>query len=280
MNIGRRGAIGLIGSAAALAAAPAALAKAVGPGLGSQSKLHTYMLMRGALDDRLVIGCISGRYNGVVDGEMTPLYGVVAATFARYRARPDGGFDAVTYELAYFTDLETGAALNEFRNPYTGETVKVPAGGQPAARISFMPDLSMKLGRAIPGLVFDHQVLPIEVRGDDVWITEATRTSAAIPGQPRPFRYSETNILHARRSELEKPGAKRVRTEVTFNGVVNWRPWLNMGDRPGHLLGVGAGTQGTTMESLSPAWIAATRERKPELLKNPAAALEPLWSQS
>lgn len=278
MDIGRRGAIGLIGSAAALAAMPAA--RATGATLGNQSKLHTYMLMRGALDDRLVIGCISGRYNGIVDGLPTPLYGVVAATFARYRARPDGGFDAVTYELAYFTDLETGAVLSEFRNPYTGETVKVPAGGQPAARVSFMPDLSMKLGRAIPGLEFDHQVLPFEVRGDDVWITEATRTSAAIPGQPRPFRYSETNIMHARRSELEKPGARRVRTEVTFNGVVNWRPWLAMGDRPGHLLGVGAGTQGTTLEALPPAWLAATSERKPDLLKNPAAALEPLWSQS
>ncbi|TRW14454.1 DUF1838 family protein [Glacieibacterium frigidum] len=272
-NIGRRGAIGLIGAAASLAAtrAPAAT--------GEADRLRTYMRMRGALDDRLVIGWIDGRYSGIVDGEPTPLYGVVAATFARHRARPGGGFEAVTWELAFFTDLATGKVLSDFRNPYTGETVTVPAGGQPAAKIAFLPDLSLKIMREMPGFAFDHQVLPFVTSGDDLWITEVTRTAAQIPGQPRPFRYNETTILHARRSDLAGP-AKRVPCQTTFNGVVSWRPWLMMGDRPGHLLGVGAGVYGAKLEALPPAWLAATRERRPELFKDPAAVLEPLWSKS
>ena len=47
--------------------------------------LRRFIKMSGALDDRLVIGFVSGRYNGVVDSELTPLFGVFAATFSRYR---------------------------------------------------------------------------------------------------------------------------------------------------------------------------------------------------
>ncbi len=240
-------------------------------------RLKTYMLMRGALDDRLVIGCVSGLYYGVVDAEITPLFGVVSATFARYRPMASGGYAAVNAEYAFFTDPASGRAMERFRNPYTGETVAVPGGGVAPAKLTILPDLRLQLGQAIPGVQFDHRVGPVETRGDDVWITEVTRTSLARPGQAKPFRYSESTTLHARRSELDAPGAMRVRCETSFTNVVSWRPWLNMGDRPGHLMAIGAGRYGTRIADLPPAWIDATRARHSELLADPAAVLAPLW---
>lgn len=239
---------------------------------------RTFMMMRGALDDRLVTSWVSARYYGVVEDRMDPLFAVVSAVFARYRPLPDGSVEAVNAELAWFTDAETGKALETYRNPYTGKDVKVPLGGYAPSKIRFGPDLSFHLAKDVPGLEMDHEILPFDVRGDDVWVTERSRTAIRFPGAPRPFRYSESNTFHAKKRELEAPGATRVTSEVSFTNVCSWRPWLEMGDRPGHLTAVGIGRQGATMDSVPSAWLEATAVRRPEVLKDPAAILAPLWN--
>jgi hypothetical protein len=97
------------------------------------------------------------------------------------------------------------------------------------------------------------------------------------PGATKAFRYSESNTFHAKRHDLEKPGATRVTSEVSFTNVCSWRPWLEMGDRPGHLTATGIGRQNATMDSIHPAWLEATAAKRPEVLKDPAAILQPLW---
>jgi hypothetical protein len=270
-TIGRRGALGVVAAATLLATR--GMATPASPADG----LRTYMLMRGALDERLVIGCVSGTYYAVIDDALTPLFGVVSATFARYKPRPGGGYAAASVESAYFTDLATGAALTDFANPLTGATVAVPAGGNPAAAIAILPDLTLQVAKLPPGVAFDHRIGAPETRGDDVWLTEVTRTSGKAPGAARAFHYSESTTLHARASDLARPGVRRVPTETAFTNVVSWRPWLQMGDRPGHLMAIGAGTYGASLDTLPLAWLAATRARRPELLADPAAALEPVW---
>jgi hypothetical protein len=220
---------------------------------------------------------MQANYYGVVDDRMEPLFDVVAAVFTRYRRMADGGAEVFSAELAWFVDRETGKAMDSFRNPYTGASVEVPGGGLSPSKYTFGPDLSMRLARQMPGMEFAHEVLPPVVRGNDVWITERSRSSFPIPGQPKPMRYSESNIFHAPRSAVEARGATRVESDVSFTNVVSWRPWMKMGDHPGHLTASGAGRHGAAMASLPPAWIEATRARKPEVLRDPAALLAPLW---
>lgn len=40
--------------------------------------IRDFIRLRAALDDRLVVGALSGRYFGVVDGAPTPFFGVVS----------------------------------------------------------------------------------------------------------------------------------------------------------------------------------------------------------
>jgi len=285
-NRNRREAMALLGGAGAAAAlsihepADAAPGKAAGarPDLAtSAGRARAYMMMRGALDDRLVIGCVSGRYYGVVNAVLTPLFGVSAATFSRYRPIGRGGHEAVTAELAYFTDLETGSVIDRFVNPYTKEIVEVPFVRSAPMRIRILPDLSLELDKPVPGLTVDHHVLVPEARGDDLWITEVTRTSATPPGG-KPFQYSESTTLHARLSDFDRTGAPRVRCETGFTNVVGWRPWLRMGDRPGQMMAVGAGRYGATLSDLPSAWLDATRRHHPDVLARPESVLEPMWS--
>jgi hypothetical protein len=241
-----------------------------------KQRLRAYMLMHGALDDRLVVGCITGRYYGVVDNEVKPLYGLLGVTFARYRAAPGGGYNGASYEIPYFTDLNTGEVIDQYLNPYTGQTVAVAHGGFPPARTVISADLKTSVPKPIPGLTIDNTVLPADVIGDDVWITEETFSALQIPGRLKPVRYSELVTMHAKTPDLADPSAKRVPCQTSYTSIVSWRPWLKMGDHPGHLIGYGVGRYGVTMEDLPASWRRAVQARLPESLKNPGAPLAAL----
>jgi hypothetical protein len=247
-------------------------------GIG-QNRLRTFMLMRGALDSQLVIGCSTGAYYGIVNGEVTPHFGFVSATFARYRPAAGGGYEGATYEVPYFTDLDTGEALHSWKNPVTGEVVPVPQPHMPPARIRFTPDLAMQLPDGPPGLSMKHSVAPASVIGDDVWLLERTFVTMTIPHVPLPVHFSEFVTLHARRSDLENPRATRVPTLTYYQGVGGWRAWQKMGDRPGSLSGSGYGRYGVKMQDLPPAWLRITQQLRPEVLRDPSAALAPLLTE-
>lgn len=266
----------LAGGGAMLAGAAPLQALTRGAGFAPADRLRTFMMIRGALDEGLVTSWVSARYYGVVEDRMDPLFAVVSAVFARFR-QVDDGYEAVTFELAWFTDADTGKALDSYRNPYTGQDCKVPTGGLAPSRIRFGKDLSLRLMRDVPGLTMEHEVLPFDERGDDLWLTERSRTAMTFPGATRPFRYSESNTFHASRKALARKGATRVTSEVSYTNVCSWRPWLAMGDRPGHLTATGTGRQNASMDSLPPVWLEATQARRPEVLKDPAAMLAPLW---
>jgi hypothetical protein len=229
--------------------------------------------MRGALDGRLVIGFITGRYYGVIENDMKPLYGVVGATFSRYRRRPDGGYDVASYEIPYFTDLESGAALDKWANPYTGEIVDVPQTAMPPAKLVITPDLRIEFAKPAPGVTSDSRVVATQVAAPDVWMTEQTRVSAVIPGAPKPFRYGEIVTLHAQFAAFADPSTPRIQCQTAYTSVVSWRPWLKMADRPGHLLGNGAGRYGATLDQLPANWHAAVLKRRPDVLKDPGGPL-------
>jgi hypothetical protein len=241
-----------------------------------QSRLRTFMLMRGALDSQLVIGCSTGAYYGIVNGDVTPHFGFVSATFARYRPAAGGGYEGATYEVPYFTDLATGEALQTWKNPITGEVVPVPQPHMPPVRIRFTPDLAMQLPGGPPGLSMIHSVAPASVIGDDVWLLEETFVTISIPHMPLPVHFTEFVTLHARRSDLENPRATRVPTLTYYQGVGGWRAWQKMGDRPGSLSGSGYGRYGVTMQDLPPDWLRITRQLRPEVLHDPSAPLAPL----
>lgn len=275
----RRGFLALAAAAAVGVATPiSALSSAAIDLTQPAGRLKAFMLMRGALDDQLVIGCVSARYYGVVDDLLTPLFGVVAATFARYRPAPGGGFAGVSQEIAYFTDLASGLVMEKWHNPFTEEEVVVPEAAPPPSKIAIAPDLTLSVPNAPPGLHLTHLVRPPLIIGDDCWMTEETEASIQIPGQPRPTRYSEFVTLHARSVDLAQSGVTKVPCQTAYSSVSSWRSWMKMGDRPGHLLADGAGRYGVGLDELPAPWLATVRARRPQLLADPGAGLAALWA--
>jgi hypothetical protein len=236
--------------------------------------LEQFTRMRGALDDRLVIGFLRGRYSGVVDGEMTPLFGLFSATFSRYRAT-SAGVEIHGFEQAYFTDLETNAVLGAWKNPYTGETVEVPVTSLPPSKLVIGPDLRFHGVSAAPETVtFDMSASGPEIIGDEVFFTERVSASRTIEGSARPTRYNDITSLRARLDDLDRPGARVARCQTGWQGVVSWRPWLRMGDRPGQLVAFGHGGYGVALEALPKPWLEATDRLRPVLLTHPEGGLD------
>lgn len=282
--MGRRSALGVLGAGMAVAGASLgagnSLAKrAAGlPPLDSpEGRFRAYMMMRGALDERLVIGYVSGSYFGIVGAEMTPLWDVIGATFARYRLLPDGSYAGVTGEIAHFLDPATGEPLGRFLNPYTGKWVTDPRTNLPPSRIRLLPTLDMEVPQLPPGMQFDHLIKAPEVRGDDVWISEVTRSGMPTQAGRPAFHYNEMITMHAKSSDLARKDLKRVSCETSFTNVVDWRPWMEMAGHPGHLTAIGSGRYGVGIKELPRRWIEATRKQFPKILDDPGSLLDAVW---
>lgn len=236
------------------------------------------MLLRGALDEDLVISCISCEYFGVVNGSMTPFYDLVAVTFAKFREAKGGGYDAVSFEIEYFIDRQTGDVLDKWRNPYSGQIVSAKHNDSVPVRYKIGSDTRIALPPALlfPGSQVTREVPRFEFAGDDVWVQE--KTVATIPvSDAKPMHFNEMVTYHAKTSDLSRPGATRARADVAYLGVSSFRPWQAMGERTGHIIGYGIGASGLTMADVPPRWLSVTKRLHPEALVNPEAYIQPLW---
>ena len=113
-------------------------------------RLRAYMLMRGALTDRLNLHWTLGQYYGIIDDKATPVFGVVSGVFSRCRPDNAGGYEMAVAEIAFFTDLAEGKAMTEFANPFTGQTVSVKNSGHAPNILRVSPALTFGLKFAPP----------------------------------------------------------------------------------------------------------------------------------
>ncbi len=269
----------VLGLAAAGLATPGAAISASSNGAPSDA-LNWFIKMRGSLDGRLSIGFLSGRYDGFVDGERTPLFGLFSATFTRYRMHGER-CEAIGFEQAYFTDLRSHEVLKIFKNPYTGEVVEVPVTSSSPSRLSITSDLRFHSSGSLPaGVQFDMFSSPPEIIGDEVFFVEQIYASKGPEGAAPRFAYTENTTLRANLSEVKNANAPSAPCQTSFDALVSWRPWLKMGARPGCMAASGHGRYGVPIEALPSPWLKATGEHRPELLSDPDAVLEPLWSKA
>lgn len=263
------------GLALAPVARPAlALAPAAGLDLANRrDRLSAIVKLRGATDDRLVIGYVQGARYAVPEHKAIPMMGILAATFSRYRRLDADTFEARSLEVAYFTDLATGRVLDTWKNPVTGRTVDVPHTRMGPSRLRVTVDglaVADPKGEAA-GLKLNHAFQDPVVVGDNVWITEQINVDA--PPGPSPFVYNEFTTLYGRKSELDDPARANVATLVQYQSLITYRPWMGFGDAPGHTIARGAGQHVSRVEDLPPYYLELTRARHPDVLKDPLGVL-------
>lgn len=242
--------------------------------LGNRRDLLSALVkMRGATDDRLVIGYVIGARHAVPEHRAIPMMSFIAATFSQYRRVDEDTFEARALEIGYMTDFHTGKLIEQWKNPVTGTTVDVPLTRMGPSRLVITADgltVPRPSGQAA-GLELKHVFRPPVTVGDHVWVTEQINVDG--PPGPRPFVYNEMTTYYARKSELDDPARAAVPTKVQYQSLITYRPWMGFGDAPGHTVAHGAGMHVAGMDELPPYYLELTRRLHPDVMKDPLALL-------
>ncbi len=250
----RRAALGLGGAAIAAAAAPAALTGARPRRLDltrPEDHLRAYIKMSASEEPGAETFLVyEGVTFGVTEGlQMQPLYGMLGFSPVRTVPQPGGAWRILGSEAAVFTDLATGQVLDTWRNPYLdGRAVKVWHLRTGPINLPIDPHKPISTGgwRLLrPSSYGDNGFfMPVTERGGDLLITldaQATRKNKLDPkiwraeSTGETMRYSEHNTWRIKRADVENPDLPSPPIFASWHTNKDWRPWMLMGRRPGHI---------------------------------------------
>ena len=248
--------------------------------------LRALVKMRGNLDSELVIGWLRAKRFAVSRGRIVPLYSFVAAAFSRFRQVSDDLHEAVVLEITHYTDFETWELLDTLKMPFTGREVEVPAFrfGPTKTRFAvsldesdeFEPQEGTTQGAFSPAasVRMTKSIHPEYVRDGTLLLRheEHGRVRPTDSDIPNMF-YKESTIWSAPLNEVLDPNVKQVDSLVNYSAMTSWRPWMHMGDVPGHTSSNGHGARARSIEDLPDDFLAHTRRLHPDVLEDPEAAL-------
>jgi len=249
--------------------------------------LEAFVRMRGRTDGKPVYGWLRSQRSTVIDGEITPLCGVVAGAVQRFERISEDVFEATILEVAHYTDPLTGELLESVTMPGTGRSVKVPAyrfgpvkarfavtldeweefdppqGGTGATQ--FVPRSSVHLLRSLePAAAVGERV---SLRTNEYGRVYPDRA------KPKTIYYREWMIWQARAADLARAGLVSVPADYAYTALTSWRPWMQMGDLKGHTLDSGHGAKAADWSGCPPEFLEMTRRRHPDVLDDPERAL-------
>jgi hypothetical protein len=199
---------------------------------------------------------VFGRCSGIVCGvraaeAVRPLYRFEVFSTIRVLRQSDGSYQRMTKETILYTDPKTGAMLDEWDNPYTGERVKVvdvandpynwiiASTVQPPA----MPGI-VTTGQAVPGgkpylldwTNFDDDTIIMTRDGHVYYPNRLDPETWPRESAGKMIQASELFRYFIKRSDLEDPNKTHVPTNGSWVRIQPWLPWMLMGQAPGHVL--------------------------------------------
>jgi hypothetical protein len=240
------------GAAVALFGAGAARAAPAAPGFGAafdpakaeHNTLAFCKLLADTRDNSVTCGYFKGQVLAYVgrDKALQPLFGYEGFGLTTVKYVGDFHWQKLHKEVAYYTDLKTGAILESWNNVLSGETVEVLPVYNDPVNSNWAPTYSFGVGDKKVTYPF---VFPWFL-GDDVAVVDfgvnTTHTAALMPDRwPRESHGPVTQVyeaiqVHARLSELTDPQRTSVYPSGSWQRIAPYLPWMLMGQAPGHLV--------------------------------------------
>ena len=255
--------------------------------LSDEQMLELFVKLRLSLDDRITIGYVDAVNYAFAAGETYPLYRLLAATWHQTTPMGEGKWNNKQIEIAMFLDIDSGEVLDKLTMPITGQTVDVPlyrAGPSSAellARFDLTREFEMKQETRDGGSFFlagrsesAGWLSQPQRRGDEFFIRQDLNTRV-FTGEDSPpgFFYREWTVTKGSWSALSDTTLKMVPCELAYSANAAFRPWMQMGDVPGHTVQNGWGGRVDDFGKLPAEIRRLARQYHPDLVDNPAAAL-------
>lgn len=267
-NLSRRELLAGAGSLAVLGAPLSSLASEVQvPEINlatPRDNLTALIRIQASLREEDVPWWYSGVIYGAEDGRAPRLLFAFEGMEMYWMRHLGGGeFELIGHTVSFLKDAESGEWLREWRNPYTGELLEAPAavqGGGAGRGFNY----SVKGIR--PTLFVDQMpesppAYRILSGGGRIWLSKETEYP---PGMAQPRLQRQT--MNCSLKEFRDPAVQRLNTQFASTVFMPWRNWMNMGDRPGHLIWHAAGLKLDSVECLPPAYRSRLESEHPDKL--------------
>jgi hypothetical protein len=110
---------------------------------------------------------------------------------------------------------------------------------------------------------------PAIVQGDDVWIRDdsTVKVDSDHPMMGK-HTYNEMVTYRGKLSDINNPDIKSAPAEIAFQSVTSWREWLQADDVDGHTTARASGMKIARVEDFPVEYLAAARERHPDIIAN------------
>jgi hypothetical protein len=291
MNVDRRNLLarGLGLTAGAILPAAPALARALRTttpealNWSGPQMLEAFVKARSSLREEFTIGWVDASTYAIMNGETSPLYRLLAATWQRHKRTSDTRFDGQALEVAFYLDFKTGERLENLTMPRTGAVVTVPnyrAGPSANAivvedkqREDFSMASETKDGSSFfnSGASEREQYLSQPQRdAADFVIRQTLGTRVMTKGVDKPvFFYHEWTINRSPWREITNPKLVSATVEVQYSSIAAFRPWMQMKSVDGHTLQNGRGGKVSGPQALPPQLLQLCQRYHPDLLENP-----------
>jgi len=207
-------------------------------------------------------------FNGsiyAVVGEKSPVEILRVQGMEMYNMQRRGPASFMMHGLTatFMTDVTTGKWLHEFKNPYTGNVVEVPAhaaatppggghlyettGVRPVSAVDDIPDAALNLWWT--------------AAGEFVWLHNET---VYPPGLNQPRKQRQSNFV--RRDYFFNQSRRSLPSVFTVSFWAPWSSWLDMDGMPGHVVWHASGAKLNSVDELPPVFRERIEKEHPEML--------------
>ena len=176
------------------------------------------------------------------EGNLQPLFTTHVLNARVCRPLTDTVYSFTTYEAGIVTSFDTDEPLQDWKNPYTGESVKVWHLYDGPLAVEAHPD---GVGTAA-GLELKPEGMRIDVIGNQVFLptmSAVTRPHRFQPDEwPREspgknfYRDSHSTYI-APLAEVANPDTLRSPAIFYLQNMSSWYPWMRMAQHPGRMYG-------------------------------------------
>jgi|GEM_PF-7012407 len=234
--------------------------------------METWIRLKSDLSGRKTFEWMTGMVYGVPDDEPSrPLFMVESVTVRETRKQPDGTFEERNFACRLYKDHESGAFIDQFDNPFTGQTVQFNVSCNPGIQVQ-LSERGLEIPADIP---YESTALNVPMKlqkidgGDHIILRHDAHATFIVPGtgEVRP----EMSIDTFKLDEDDLNDTKLTALFPTYSWVSNtkWMSIFGMQDEPGHMIWDLHGRKFLEAENLPPAFRAALNSLEAGILEKP-----------
>ncbi len=230
--------------------------------------LRAFVKARASLDGSDQVTWFTGTAHAMMPaGKFAPLFGFEGYNVAR-AFEVEGGYDLLTREAVFYTDLRSGEPIEKWSNPFTDEEVEVVH--------IFNDPVNQQLRLEGPRGPWR---VPVTGIGEDLFFNVDVFLAypSPLPREQFPensqddlYQAAELFQFFTKRVAIEDDSSANAPSLVSWTRLGPWLPWMRMADRPGTMVYHGRGSKLSAGYAELPAWIRKRVEsERPEFAEAP-----------